>query len=148
MEYVLMVSTAIFMGDRTLIVRRSSKEEFLSGYWTGIGGKLEDGDLSVEAGAIREAKEETNLDVSPVMPIKIEEFTREDRPGKKALNIIYFCTVESEKGLQLSEEHDMYKWVNEKELDEIKPITELAKGSFTEIFRIYGLLLQNNSPKS
>ena len=42
-----MVSTAIFMGDRTLIVRRSSKEEFLSGYWTGIGGKLEDGDLSV-----------------------------------------------------------------------------------------------------
>ena len=131
--------------NQVLLAKRAIEPR--KGYWDVPGGFIEVGETA-ETSALREAKEETNLDVSPVMPIKIEEFTREDRPGKKALNIIYFCTVESEKGLQLSEEHDMYKWVNEKELDEIKPITELAKGSFTEIFRIYGLLLQNNSPKS
>jgi 8-oxo-dGTP diphosphatase len=136
-QYVMMTSAAIFDGEKMLIVRRSNNEPYLSAYWTGIGGKLEDGE-TVEEGVLREAFEETGLRVVPIVPIYVEEFTREDRPGMKAVNIIYWCTVIDDlNDIKLSDEHDAHKWITKGELENCEMMTNLAKSSLSKIFDIY-----------
>ncbi|MCX6738874.1 MAG: NUDIX hydrolase [Candidatus Parcubacteria bacterium] len=138
MQYVIMASSAIFNEEgKMLILKRGEYEQFLSGYWTGIGGKMEDTDKSVEEAMRRETKEETGLDVVNCAPIFIEEFTREDRPGMMAVNIIYLCETDPKAEVKISDEHCGSQWVSREELSKISPITDLAKGNLERIFDLY-----------
>ena len=139
----MMASIAIFQDGKMLIAQRSEHEQFLSGYWTGIGGKVEDSDQDLEAAARREAKEETNLDVEVIMPIVIEEFTREDKPGIKAINVVYLCKDGNSSEIKLSPEHRAYRWIDREELHKIEKMTDFAKKNLDKIFDQY-LKIKNN----
>lgn len=63
MQKGIIVHTAIVdNGGRVLILKRAAANDVLPGYWDIPGGTLEDGE-DPSAGAIREAKEETGLDI-------------------------------------------------------------------------------------
>ena len=61
-EELLEVGIVVCLDDkqRFLILRRSNIDE-REGQWTIPGGHIDDDDTSIEYGAVRELKEETNL---------------------------------------------------------------------------------------
>ena len=63
-----------------LIVQRSSADRLHPGYWEWPGGHIDDGDHSVEAGAVRELQEETGIKCS-VDDIKYFAFQKFKRPS-------------------------------------------------------------------
>jgi 8-oxo-dGTP pyrophosphatase MutT (NUDIX family) len=136
-QIVILAVAAIFNQDKMLVGKRSNREQFLANYWTGIGGKLEDSDASIEAAVKREAKEETGLDVKVIRPLLINEFTREDKPGVLGVNLTYLCTTDDPTKLTLNEEHSELKWVTKEELETLKPQTEFGKKNLTDVFGQY-----------
>jgi len=135
MDIKIMASAAVVSQNKLLVLKRSAEEKFLSGYWTIVGGKYEDGDKSIEDAVKREVMEETGLKVDIIKPINVEEFTREDKPGVIAVEITYLCRSESNGEIKLSShEHDSYAWISESGLTELNPVTELTKQKIKKIF--------------
>lgn len=136
-QIIIMASVAIFDNDKLLVAKRSEHEQFLSGYWTGIGGKLEDSDVSIAEAAIREAKEETGLDVEIIRPLLVREFTREDRPGIMTVEITYLVKLKAGTDIASSGEHSELRWVNQEEAANLSPLTDFGKENFNHIFTEY-----------
>jgi len=98
-----------------LIIRRS-KIDKRRGEWTFPGGHVDDADGSIEAGAIRELYEETNLKCS----IKDLLYLGEFGPEK-----FYFLTQEWNGEVNIDKpnpktgeiEHDDYKWLTLEEIE-------------------------------
>ena len=103
--------------DNFLIIRRSDIDQ-RGGQWTIAGGHIDDKDNSIEEGAIRELKEETNLTCSRANLVFIEE-AKPDKFyfwAKKWSGDVNVLIPNPETGLI---EHDTYKWVS---IEEIKDI--------------------------
>ena len=100
-----------------LIVRRSNIDD-RHGQWTMPGGHIDDEDGSIEAGAVRELKEEANL------TCKIEDLKYLDKLNK---NKYYFLTQKWTGTVDVDKpnpetgeiEHDTYKWSS---LEQIKDL--------------------------
>jgi 8-oxo-dGTP pyrophosphatase MutT (NUDIX family) len=103
--------------DQFLIIRRSDIDA-RAGQWTIPGGHIDDKDISIEAGAIRELKEETNLSCSE----SNLTFLGEPKPKK-----YYFLTQEWTGDVKIDMpnpetgeiEHDDFRWAS---INEIKDI--------------------------
>lgn len=103
--------------QRFLIIRRANAGD-RSGYWTVPGGHIDDTDGSIEAGAVRELKEETDLTCSEENLV----FLGEPKPQK-----YYFYAQEWHGDVDVhipnpktgEIEHDDYKWLP---IEEIKDI--------------------------
>ena len=103
--------------QRFLIIRRSNIDE-REGQWTVPGGHIDDKDLSIEHGAIRELKEETNLtclikNLVYLGTPKIKKHYFLTRTWRGEINI---SMPNPETG---KIEHDDYKWSR---IEEIKDI--------------------------
>ncbi len=103
--------------NRFLIIRRSNIDK-RGGQWTIPGGHIDEKDRSVESGAIRELKEETNLECFEEDLIYLGEpkpqkyyFLANRWRGKVNVNIPNPITGEIE--------HDSYVWAT---IEEIKDI--------------------------
>ena len=100
-----------------LIIRRSDVDE-RAGQWTIPGGHIDEEDNSIEAGAIRELDEETNL------KCKISDLIYLGEPKK---NKYYFLTTKWSGEINVDKpnphtgqvEHDDYKWLT---INDIKDI--------------------------
>lgn len=93
-----------------LLIRRSNTEDVLPGVWDIPGGTLEDGEDPKE-GAIREAKEETGLDVENVRLIHYTSNVDQER-NKQFVRLIFSGGCAS-LDIQLNpEDHDEYCWVS------------------------------------
>jgi len=100
-----------------LIIRRSNIDD-RAGQWTIPGGHIDDEDRSVEAGAVRELDEETNLLCNTVDLI----YLGQPKPKK-----YYFLTTKWTGKVKINKpnpktgeiEHDDYKWTT---IDEIKEL--------------------------
>jgi len=103
--------------DKFLIIRRSDIDK-RCGQWTIPGGHIDDKDKSIEAGAIRELKEETNLTCSRANLVFLEE-AKPDKFyfwAKKWSGDVDVSMPNPETGLI---EHDSYKWAS---INDIKDI--------------------------
>lgn len=102
-----------------LIIRRSAIDK-RAGQWTMPGGHIDDADDSVEAGAVRELKEEANLSCS-VGDLKYI--------GKSGPQKYYFLTTTWSGKVNVNQpnpktdeiEHDQYEWAT---IEEIKDIDD------------------------
>ena len=121
--------------DRVLIIRRSSIDK-RAGQWTIPGGHIDEKDVSIEAGAARELKEETNLSCNADALIYIAEpkpekfyFLAPSWSGDVDVNIPNPETGEVE--------HDDYRWASIEDIKDIDnteiPIYLLDKA--LEIFK-------------
>ena len=104
--------------DRVLIIRRSPIDK-RAGQWTIPGGHIDETDDSIESGAIRELKEETNLSCAMGDLVYIGE----PKPEK-----YYFLatTWRGEVNVSIPNpetdeiEHDDYRWASIEEIKDIE----------------------------
>lgn len=104
----LIVHTVIFNDkNEVLITRRASVNDVLPEYWDIPGGTLEDGE-DPQIGAVREAKEEANLDVKE--PCLFFQKSNVDTGKNKQFVTLAFLAKYSSGEVVLSpEEHDECK---------------------------------------
>ncbi len=101
-----------------LIIRRSNIDD-RAGQWTIPGGHIDDEDASIEAGAVRELDEETNLKCG------VSDLRYLGEPKEKKY---YFLTNSWSGSVNISKpnpitgeiEHDDYKWATIEEIKDIE----------------------------
>ena len=110
---------AVFQDGRLLVVRRVAHDDFLAGEWELPGGGVDAGE-TIEQGAVRELKEETNLDVEKIIGT-FEGFDY-STPKKPKVRQINFKVSVKPGDISLTE-HDMSKWITVNEIEELKTNT-------------------------
>lgn len=112
---------------QTLLIRRSKANKNFTGKWEWPGGKVDPGEDFAMA-AIREAKEETGLDVELTAVAGVAQF---EMP--KAL-VAMLCMEARITGgeLTLSDEHDAFQWVALSKLHEIDLIEGAVRDCMLE----------------
>ncbi len=113
---------------RTLLIRRSKANKNFTGKWEWPGGKVDPGEDFAVA-AIREAKEETGLDVELTGVAGVAQF--EMARAHVAMLCMEARIIGGE--MQLSHEHDAFQWVPLSKLPEI----ELIDGSVRDCMLNY-----------
>ena len=110
-------STLIIDGSgRLLIGKRAAKP---AGMWTFPGGGIEFGETSEQA-AVREAKEETGLDVKPTGFIKAHEMIV---PENRMHRVIFFYKAVVLGGkLSTNEETSEWRWLTPSEISKLDPL--------------------------
>lgn len=109
------VSAFIFNNGRVLLLRRSTKEEFLPGYFEMPGGKVEFGESPDDA-LRREIKEETNLKIEVLRPYSLFSYVTQEG-ARHTIDIQFLAVVKSDVNrLKLSDGHDQFEWVRKNEI--------------------------------
>ena len=90
-----------------LVLKKSHTEEINPDTYDLPGGRIKFGEKLEEA-VVREAKEETGLDVEPKEIFNGWTFVKEDQ-GFQLTGIDFLCLTEQEK-VTLSEEHAGFEW--------------------------------------
>ncbi len=104
MQTITVTAGVIIDGDKVLIARRSSTENFAGG-WEFPGGKVEPGETERECLA-RELKEELSIDVEVG---DLCERVFHDYGTFKVNLLAYYCTIVG--GNLAMTVHDKYQWV-------------------------------------
>lgn len=107
---------AVFNDGKLLVVRRVAHDDFLAGEWELPGGGVDQGE-TIEQGAVRELKEETNLDIEKMIG-SFEGFDY-STPNKSKVRQINFKVSVKPGDISLTE-HDMFKWITVDEIKELK----------------------------
>ena len=107
---------AVFQDGRLLVVRRVAHDDFLAGEWELPGGGVDAGE-TIEQGAARELKEETNLDVEKIIGT-FEGFDY-STPKKPKVRQVNFKVSVKPSDIILTE-HDMFRWITASEVIELK----------------------------
>ncbi len=111
--------------DKILIIRRSTKDDFLPGYYELPGGKVEFGEDPAEA-VKREFKEETGLDVKVMKPIYVFHFFR--TKDMHVVDITFMVErADTLDKVVLSHDHDDYKWIRVDEIGDLKISDNMAR---------------------
>ena len=127
------VTGFIYDNEKVLVLKRSGKENFLSGYFEMPGGKIEFGESSEDA-LVRETKEETGLDIKIIKPYSTFSYTSDDG-GRHTIDIQFIAKlIGDKKSLKLDEGHDDFKWIGEKEVDNYL-ISDLMKKAIKDGFK-------------
>lgn len=118
MNYVFIAKTTIFYKKKILLIQRSAHKKHAPNLWTTPGGNVDNGE-TFEQAAIREAKEETDLDVTCIGCY----FTRSFKAEEKDTQMIFcefLCTTDSDKVIINNESQD-YKWISFEEFEKLQP---------------------------
>lgn len=94
--------------DKILILQRGKTAPWMPLKWNLPGGIIEANETPEEA-AIREAKEETSIDISNLKPV--DKFL--DPEGWT----VYFFTTENYSGVISLTENENYKWITKEEIN-------------------------------
>lgn len=114
---------------RLLIIKRASFDTS-PGLWEMPGGALELGE-ALHNGVIREVKEETGLDVTPLYPITALSGTSKRDPSQQIIRIAYLCFINTaSQKVQISVEHSDYKWIDTQEAGYM-PLSDLLEETLT-----------------
>lgn len=115
-----------------LLIKRRENDVHYPGGWEFPGGRVEIGEDPFE-GFKREVKEETNLKINLIKPIKVKYFIRDD--GQKILMTTFLCKALN-KEIKLSDEHTEYAWLNLEKAEKIIVKEFLSElNSLKEIYR-------------
>jgi 8-oxo-dGTP diphosphatase len=134
----IVCNTLTFERDgKFLIIKRRPDEVAFPGKWEFPGGKLESGE-SIKASLIREAKEETNLELDSE-PIYMGEYEFTRRDGLHVVGLRF--VARAKKGeVMLSEDHTEHAWITLKEAAEY----DLIEGLDKELNQAYEILNKQN----
>lgn len=119
-DWGLTVRGVVRKEDKILILRRHPKSRNNPHKWELPGGKVDPGEF-FDIALVREFKEETNLDVKieSLFEVVQDEFIsrRTNRPISTVQLMMNLEIISGE--LQISDEHDDFKWANNDELKEL-----------------------------
>ena len=128
------MGAAIEKDGKFLILKRSESKDFAPSAWEVITGRLEE-EESPRDGILREILEETGLKAEIVMPVDTGFFYRGGKEFPMVF-ISYWCRY-LEGEINLSWEHDQYKWVSIEEI-----LEEPTMNHFYRLFERIGQLKQ------
>lgn len=115
--------------DKFLLLREGAPDGTQIGKYQIPGGMVEPGEEYMHA-LIREVKEETGLDVTPIKPIMVDGwFPTIEGVKHQIIAVFYLCEASSDK-VTLSREHDDYVWIKPEEVkdyDVPNPVPKLFK---------------------
>ncbi len=118
-NYRVSVEIILMHNERILLTKRSLEAVVAPGVWNVPAGKLKFTEIPVEA-AIREVKEETNMDLQGLKEIHVRTFEGQTAT-EPIYRLIYTNIVKvSEqqlKNFQLNDEHSESRWVTREELN-------------------------------
>lgn len=107
---------AVFRDGKLLVVRRVEHDDFLAGEWELPGGGVDTGE-AIEQGAIRELKEETNLDADKLLgTFEGFDYATPKKPKVRQINF----KVTTKPGDIALTEHDAFKWITADEISDLK----------------------------
>ena len=117
-NYRVSVEIILMHEDKILLTKRSTEAIVAPGVWNVPAGKVKFNEIPAEA-AIREVKEETNMDLEGLKEIHVRTFEGQTA-SEPIYRLIYTYVVKvSEhqlKNFQLNDEHSESRWVTRKEL--------------------------------
>ena len=118
------VGGLLIVDNKALMLRRSDKEPYLTGFYELPGGKVDFGDHPDES-LEREFMEEVNLSIKVGHPYRIFTYIS-DNGNRHTVELVYLVELDDDiKNIKLSEEHDDFKWISLAEIDSIKMSDEI-----------------------
>ena len=121
----------IFNASQEILIVKRSLHDSHPGLWEMPGGALEYGEQPSQ-GALREIKEETNLDTEVLHPISVISGFSKKNPSVQVVRIAFLCFTSNSESLILSAEHSDYKWVNPYQITH-SPLSEFLKKTLQTI---------------
>ena len=106
-----------------LILRRSKNNDMLPEYWDIPGGTLEDGE-DPAAGAIRETKEETGLDISG-LKLFFHKSNVDVPKNKQFITLVFSAKTVHTNVVINPKEHDKYEWIKPTEINHFMTVDYL-----------------------
>jgi mutator protein MutT len=126
MDKGLIVHALIYNDDsKVLIIKRSKANDILPEYWDIPGGTLEDGE-DPATGAIRETKEETNLDVQN-FSLFFQKSNIDAAKKKQFVTLVFAAKYPGGEVKLNSEEHEEYAWIDSSEVGKYKIVDYLQE---------------------
>jgi 8-oxo-dGTP pyrophosphatase MutT (NUDIX family) len=126
MDKGLIVHTVIYSDERkVLVIKRSKINDVLPEYWDIPGGTLEDGE-DPAVSAIREAKEETNLDIGNLQ-LFFEHSNVDVTKNKQFVTLVFAAKYPSGEIVLNPEEHEEYAWIVPTDIGKYKAVEYLPE---------------------
>lgn len=132
MDRVVGVAGIVPRGKTVLVLRRAQTDRFMPGAFDLPGGGLIQ-DESPEEGIIREVYEETGLHTEIVKSLGLRSYLPNYGPDK--LMVVYLLRVKGPVEVQLSKEHDAFRWVSDESLGGVFPPSDLMGVIIHEYFQ-------------
>ncbi len=117
----MFTSGLLMFKNNILILKRSPNAEFKPNIWDSVGGHMNEYETA-EHCILREAKEETGLDVRIVSSGKSYEIDNKDG---RWIVIPFLLRSNSDKVIVKKDEHSEYKWVSPYEINSYKCVPDL-----------------------
>jgi len=113
-KFAVAVTAIIVRDDTVLLLKRSADKAHLPGYWDPCSGRMESGETPEQA-VVREAREETGLDVEPLRVLDTFHFFY--GPEREEFVGMTFLCQPNDGDVVLSAEHSEARWVKLTEID-------------------------------
>jgi 8-oxo-dGTP diphosphatase len=122
----IVVSGLLQHSGKVLLIRRSQREKFYPGHFELPGGKVDFGENPVKA-LEREFLEETNLKIAVENPLRTFSYVSEGGQRHSVEIVFRVFLVSNPSEIQLSADHDEYRWALPSRIDELKLSEEIRK---------------------
>lgn len=119
-NYRVSVEVVIKKGGKVLLAKRADDADVAPGEWCVPAGKVKYEEIPTAA-VLREAKEETGLDVRLIAEIGCRAFKMKAK-GEDAFRLVYTYLVEptTDDDARIDEEHSEFSWVDQSELNDVR----------------------------
>ena len=122
--FYVTVKALLYYNEKFLIVRRSKMSQNEYGFWEFPGGRLEFSEDPKE-GLLREIKEEVDIDATIKFPISVWDHVKTD---DHIIGITFLAEAHSDN-INLSDEHNDYKWIDKDEFENYKVFPKIIEES-------------------
>ena len=112
------VTVFLFRKNRVLLLERSSRKRFAPGRWTGVGGRVEPGEMSdLETAALRELSEEAGIPAEDVQNLEIRAVLTRLEDGD-VTTVVFFSGHTHRESMRECNEGRL-KWVELDRVDDL-----------------------------
>ncbi len=122
----IVLAGVVIDSGKILILQRNSDETVFPNLWELPSGKREPLEKSTQT-LVRELKEEAGLDIEPIMPISVFDYSVE-KPDevRDSTQINFLVKSNSAPTVSLSSEHQNFAWITDDQIEsyEISPETK------------------------
>lgn len=131
MEKKIVVATAILNSKKEVLLLQRAGNKSWGGRWNFPGGKYEPSDKNLSNGAIREAKEESGLQINSLELLGKVSFDNFD--------MFFYFSDDYSGEVEINDESQDFKWVDIFDLENYKfPMGKLNKKLINSLMNIVG----------
>ena len=132
----VVLAAAIMKNDKVLILQRDKDEDIFPNMWELPSGKKEPMETS-ENSLLREAKEETGLDIKIIMPFFVFDYQiKKPEEIRDSTQINFLAKQMNGRKVCLSSEHQNSVWISEDEINRYNGLSAATKEVIKKAFEL------------